>query len=178
MEALGKEMLETVIGFLTTHQRYAPLVIFGIMVLEGVLFTTFIFSGTLITIAAGALVQNGTLAYGPVFIAIFAGFWCGDTLNYMLGRTFEDKMRAMNFVLRHQDKLNKAEAFLNKWDGSAIFLSRFMGPTRPFVTLLAGAFHMRPSVFHGATVLSTLILTAGLLNAGSYGLQMLKGLKL
>jgi membrane protein DedA with SNARE-associated domain len=178
MELAGKEMLEAVMAFLTTHQRYAPLAIFGVMVLEGILFTTFIFSGSLITLAAGALIQNGTLPYGPVFVAIFTGFWCGDTLNYMIGRTFEDRMRAMNFVLRHQDKLNKAEAFLNKWDGSAIFLSRFMGPTRPFVTILAGAFRMRPAVFHGATVISTLLLTAGLLNAGAFGLQMLKGLKL
>jgi membrane protein DedA with SNARE-associated domain len=133
MDFVSKETLETISGFMRTHALWAAPVLFGIMVLEGVILTTFIFSGSVMILAAGALIQADVLEYTSCFLAIFVGFWLGVT---------------------------------------AIFISRFMGPSRAFVTFLAGACHMNQKDFHLATLVSTFLLTYGLLNAGMTGLQL------
>jgi membrane protein DedA with SNARE-associated domain len=160
--------------WLTAHARVAPFVLGGIMLLEGIIFTTFIFSGSVILVAAGALIQQGVLPYWPSFAAVVIGFWAGDTVNFLLGRHGETWMRGTRLVRRHEALLKQAEGFLTRWDTAAIFLSRFMGPTRPFITLLAGTAGVPARVFHAMTLLATVLLTAGLFNAGSFGMQLWK----
>lgn len=177
MELFNRDMMEPILAFLRTHAGLAPLILFGIMLLEGIILTTFLFSGVVIVLASGALIQSGILPFAPVFFGIFLGFWIGDSINFMLGHKGEHWFRNLSIVRKRAHLLQKAEALILKWDWMAIFLSRFMGPSRPFVTFLAGTFHMRPSVFHGATILATLLLTAGLLNAGMTGVQLWQGWK-
>jgi membrane protein DedA with SNARE-associated domain len=177
MDMISRDLLEPVLASLKLHAHLAQYILFGVMVLEGIVLTTFIFSGAVLILAAGALVQNGTLNYTQVFLAIFTGFWVGDTINFMMGHKGEKWFRNLGVVKSRPGLLEKAEAFLMKWDVIAIFLSRFMGPSRPFVTFLAGTFHMRPFQFHAATVISTFLLTAGLLNAGMAGVELVKNWK-
>ncbi len=172
MEMFGKEVLEPVMAMLRAHAAVAPLILFGIMVLEGIILTTFLFSGTLMTLAAGALIKAGALDYWSVFVAIFAGFWMGDTINFALAYRGESWLRNLDAVKRRQALLERAEALIAKWGTAAIFISRFMGPTRPFVTFFAGVLRMPPGGFHIATVLATLLLTFGLLNAGMTGVEL------
>jgi membrane protein DedA with SNARE-associated domain len=68
--------------------------------------------------------------------------------------------------------MQKAERLIENYGVTAIFISRFMGPSRAFVTFLAGACHMNQKDFHLATLVSTFLLTYGLLNAGMTGLQL------
>jgi membrane protein DedA with SNARE-associated domain len=158
--------------WMTANAGIMPFVLFGIMLLEGILFTTFLFSGSLILVASGALIHQGTLPYWPCFVAVVIGFWLGDTINFLIGRRGETWMRSSRFLAKHQALLDKAESFLKRWDKAAVFLSRFMGPTRPFVTFLAGAAGIRSAVFHAMTLLATILLTAGLFNAGSVGMKL------
>jgi membrane protein DedA with SNARE-associated domain len=177
MDLMARDLAEPMLAFLRTHAAFAPLILFGIMLLEGIIVTTFLFSGVVIILAAGALIQGGILPYGPVFIGIFAGFWMGDTINFMLGHRGERWFRNLGVVRSRPQLLTKAEALLVKWDWMAIAASRFLGPSRPFVTFLAGVFQMRPAVFHLTTIAATLLLTAGLLNAGMTGVQLWQGWK-
>ena len=174
MDLISKDLIELMLAFLKTHSAWAPLILFGVMFLEGIILTTFIFSGVVFALATGALIKSGILPYGPVFFAIFMGFWVGDTINFMIGEKGERWFRNLSLVKSRPQMLEKAEAFLTKWDVLAIFFSRFMGPSRPFITFLAGTFHMRPLQFHAATIISTFILTALLLNAGMTGVELWK----
>jgi membrane protein DedA with SNARE-associated domain len=172
MASFGKDVLEPVMEMLRAHAGTAPLILFGIMLLEGVILTTFLFSGTLMTLAAGALIKAGALDYWHVFIAIFTGFWVGDTINFALAHRGEHWFRSLGAVKSRQALLERAEALIAKWGTAAIFISRFMGPSRPFVTFFAGVLRMPPAGFHIATVLATLLLTWGLLNAGITGVEL------
>jgi membrane protein DedA with SNARE-associated domain len=159
---------------LRAHPYATPLLIFGVMVLEGVVVTTFIFSATLIILAAGAMVQAGVLGYPAVFAAIFLGLWAGDALNFGLAARGESWFQHLQVVRRHQSMLRRAEHLVSRWGLLAIFLSRFMGPTRPFVTLLAGLLKMSAGRFHLVTALSSLLLTAALMQLGMGGLAAWK----
>jgi membrane protein DedA with SNARE-associated domain len=172
MDLVAKEALDGISAFMRTHAVWAGPILFAIMALEGVILTTFIFSGSLMILAAGALVQQGVLPLAPTFVAIVLGFWFGDWVNYEFGRRGEAWMRSFAIVQRNVALLDRAEAFLGKWDKASIFLSRFMGPLRPFVVFLAWPAGIRPGVFHAMTLLSTLLVTAGLLNAGMTGVQL------
>lgn len=172
MEMFGKEVLEPVMAMLRAHAGTAPLILFGIMLLEGIILTTFIFSGTLMALAAGALIKAGVLDYTHVFLAIFTGFWVGDTVNFALAHRGEHWFRNLSAVKKRPVLLHRAEALIGKWGTAAIFISRFMGPSRPFVTFFAGVLRMPALGFHLATILATLLLTAGLLNAGMTGVEL------
>ena len=163
--------------FLRLNAGWIPAILFGVMLLEGILFTTFLFSGSVICLAAGALVQIGVVGYFPVFLAIFTGFWVGDGINFMLGHRGETWVKGLAMVQSRPQLLARAETLIKKWGITAIFVSRFLGPTRPFVTLLAGVMHMSQLAFHTATVVSTLLLTWGLLNAGMTGVVAWNALK-
>jgi membrane protein DedA with SNARE-associated domain len=177
LEQANTLMIEPMMALLRGNPQWTIFIIFAILTMEGVIFTTFIFSGTLLVLAVGALILNGTLAYWPMFATIFLGFWCGDTLNYMLGYRGKPWLMTLPLIRRHTAMVDRAERLIADYGIWAIVLSRFMGPSRPFVTFLAGAFGMRQPIFHLATIAATLALTFGLLNAGITGLQLWKGLK-
>lgn len=172
MDLLNRETFDAITAFMRLHAAWGPPILFGIMLLEGIILTTFLFSGSLMILAAGALIQTGVLGLAPCFAAIVAGFWLGDWINFELGRRSEAWLRTFGVVQRNAALLDRAEAFLKRWDKAAIFLSRFMGPLRPFVVFLAGPAGVPSRTFHLMTLLSTLLVTAGLLNAGMTGVQL------
>jgi membrane protein DedA with SNARE-associated domain len=172
MELFTKDAIDGIATFMRSHAAWAGPILFAVMALEGIILTTFIFSGSLVIVAAGALIQQGVLPLAPCFTAIVAGFWFGDWINYEFGRRGEAWMRSFAIVQRNVGLLDRAEAFLSRWDKASIFLSRFVGPMRPFVVFLAGPAGISPATFHLMTLLSTLLVTAGLLNAGMTGMQL------
>jgi membrane protein DedA with SNARE-associated domain len=170
-------MIEPMLALLRNNQQWATLIIFIILVMEGVIFTTFIFSGTMLVLAVGFLIQNGTLAYWPMFSVIFLGFWVGDTLNFILGNYGKPWLLKFSLINKQTAKIDYAERMVRDNSIWAIALSRFLGPSRPFVTFLAGASGMRQPLFHVVTIAATLVLTFGLLNAGITGMQLWQGMK-
>jgi membrane protein DedA with SNARE-associated domain len=172
LSMISRDVVEPMLALLRNHADWAPLIVLGIMVLEGVIVTTFLFSAVVVSLATGVLIHNGALPYGPMFLAIFTGFWIGDTINFMIGYRGDSWFRSLNAVKKRPKLVAKAEALIENWGWAAIFISRFMGPSRPFVTFLAGACHMRHLQFHIATAVSTLLLTWGLLNAGITGAEL------
>ncbi|MGL4637716.1 MAG: DedA family protein [Beijerinckiaceae bacterium] len=177
LEQASTLMIDPMLALLRNNQQWATFIIFMILVLEGVVFTTFIFSGSLLVLAVGVLISNGTFAYWPMFGTIFLGFWIGDTLNFILGNRGKPWLIKFPMINKHAKLIEAAERLISRYDIWAIVFSRFMGPTRPFVTFMAGAFGMRPAVFHIGTIAATLFLTFGLLNAGITGVQLWQGLK-
>jgi len=172
LDILSKDAINGIMEFMRLHAAWGAPILFTVMLLEGIILTTFIFSGSLMIVAAGALVQAGLLPYPAAFLAIVFGYWLGDWINYEIGRRGEHWFRNLSIVRNRPGILEKAENLIARHGSAAIFISRFMGPTRPFVTFLAGACHMNSRAFHGATLLSTMLLAAGLLNAGMTGVQL------
>jgi len=172
LDLAGSGALAAVGDLLRMHAAWAAPILFAVMLLEGVVFTTFLLSGTLLALIAGGLIQAGFIGYPPVFAAIFLGFWVGDFINFELGRRGERWIRGLRAIEKRPDLVAKAENLIARHGWAAIFLSRFLGPTRPFVTLIAGACRMPSSAFHAATAASTALLVAGLLNAGMTGVDV------
>jgi membrane protein DedA with SNARE-associated domain len=166
-------LVQSALMLLQQNAAVAPGILFTAMLLEGIVLTTFIFSATLLALAAGMLIQAGLLSFFPTSLAIFAGLWMGDAINYALARRGKDCFHLLRAVQQRKHLVQRAESLVSRWGFIAVFSSRFMGPSRPFVTFMAGVMKMSAVRFHIASATSTLLLTFVLLAGGMKAAQML-----
>ena len=130
-------------SFIAAQIAAGPLYAYGFVFLiifieTGVVFFPFL-PGDSLLFAAGFFAQDG----GFNIVALLLCAWCaailGDQCNFFighfLGRKIVDsgKVKAMT-----PERLEKSEAFLDKWGNLAIFLGRFFPFIRTFVPFLAG----------------------------------------
>ena len=113
--------------------------VFLIIVIEtGVVFFPFL-PGDSLLFASGFFAQGG----GFNIVALLAVAWVaailGDQCNFMIGHFFGKKIVESGKVkAMTPERLQKSEAFLQKWGHLAIFLGRFFPFIRTFVPFIAG----------------------------------------
>ena len=92
---------------------------------------------SLLLLAAGSFVEQGELGFWPVLILASAGAIIGDNLGYMLGRWGGRKVaRQVSRLIGGAKQLERAEGWLRRREGMAIFLSRWLlTPLGPVVNL-------------------------------------------
>lgn len=113
--------------------------IFLIIFIEtGVVFMPFL-PGDSLLFASGCFAADGSFN----IFTLLAVAWCaailGDQCNFMIGHFFGRKIIASGKVkAMTPERLEKSEAFLDKWGHLAIFLGRFFPFIRTFVPFIAG----------------------------------------
>lgn len=113
--------------------------VFLIIFIEtGVVFFPFL-PGDSLLFASGFFAQGG----GFNIVALLAVAWVaailGDQCNFMIGHFFGKKIVESGKVkAMTPERLQKSEAFLQKWGHLAIFLGRFFPFIRTFVPFIAG----------------------------------------
>ncbi|HSP24915.1 MAG TPA: DedA family protein [Saliniramus sp.] len=127
-------MTEALMLFVSDYGALALFVILAINCL-GVPFPT-----SLIMLAAGSLVEQGEMALLPVLAGSIAGAVVGDQLGYLVGRLGGDRAaRPLASRLKAEAAIARAEAFMQKWGGMGVFLTRWLlSPLGPYVNLVAG----------------------------------------
>jgi len=117
--------------------EYGALALFVILAINclGVPFPT-----SLIMLAAGSLVEQGEMALFAVIAGSIAGAVAGDQLGYFIGRLGGDRAaRPLAVRLKAGAAIARAEAFMQKWGGIGVFLTRWLlSPLGPYVNLVAG----------------------------------------
>ena len=141
--------------------------VFLIIFIEtGVVFFPFL-PGDSLLFASGFFAQGG----GFNIVALLAVAWVaailGDQCNFMIGHFFGKKIVESGKVkAMTPERLQKSEAFLQKWGHLAIFLGRFFPFIRTFVPFIAGmgGMHLRNFVIFnvlGGITWSTLFTLLG-----------------
>ena len=120
-----------------------PLAAYGFVFLiifieTGVVFFPFL-PGDSLLFASGFFAQGG----GFNIFALLAVAWCaailGDQCNFLIGHYFGQRIiRSGKVKAMTPERIEKSEAFLDKWGNLAIFLGRFFPFIRTFVPFLAG----------------------------------------
>jgi membrane-associated protein len=117
--------------------EYGALALFVILAVNclGVPFPT-----SLIMLAAGSLVEQGEMALVAVLAGSIAGAVAGDQLGYFIGRFGGDRAaRPLAARLNAGVAIARAEAFMQKWGGIGVFLTRWLlSPLGPYVNFVAG----------------------------------------
>ena len=130
-------------GFIASWITMGPLAAYGFMFLiifieTGVVFFPFL-PGDSLLFAAGFFANDGGFNILILLPVVWAAAILGDQCNFAIGHFFgrkiveSGKVKAMT-----PERIEKSEAFLDKWGKLAIFLGRFFPFIRTFVPFLAG----------------------------------------
>ena len=113
--------------------------VFAIIFIEtGVVFFPFL-PGDSLLVAAGFFAHSG----GFSLFALLATAWCaailGDQCNFFIGEKLGQRIvRSGKVKAMTPERMEKSQAFLDKWGRPAIFLGRFFPFIRTFVPFIAG----------------------------------------
>ena len=122
--------------------------IFLIIFIEtGVVFMPFL-PGDSLLFAAGTFAHASAGEGSLNIITLLLVVWCaaiiGDQCNFFIGHFFGKKIIASGKIkVMTPERIEKSEAFLDKWGHLAIFLGRFFPFIRTFVPFLAGVGGMK-----------------------------------
>ena len=162
MEYLAQPMLE----FVKAHQSWAVALMFITAFGESFAFVSLLFPGTTLLIAAGALMQGGTLPYLPVMLGAVLGAVLGDTVSYWVGRRFGAGISRLWPFSRDPELLPLGIRFFARHGAKSVFIGRFFGPIRAVIPLAAGIMLMPRRDFWVANVASALVWAPMLLWVG------------
>lgn len=143
------------------------------MMLETSILVGLIVPGDTIALVASTAVVT-PIEYAALVIAVVVGALCGESIGFALGRSFGPRIRASRLGRRFgQQNFDRAEAYLAKRGGIAVFLSRFLPVLHSLIPLTVGMSPMRYRAFMAWTAPACVIwtfayVTVGSLAAGGY----------
>jgi membrane protein DedA with SNARE-associated domain len=160
------DIVQPMLAFIAAHAHWAAVVMFVTAFGESFAFLSLLFPGTTLLIAAGTLMSDGTLPYGPVLIGAVAGATLGDSVSYWIGRRFGGGIARVWPFSRNPEMLPAGMRFFERHGGKSVFIGRFFGPMRAVVPLAAGLMRMPRGWFWLTNVASALIWAPMLLFVG------------
>ena len=127
----------------------ALLIVFAVPALEASAFLGFVFPGETALILGGVLASYGRVSLWAVFLAGICGAVIGDSVGYLVGREYGARMlqatRFHRLVKPH--RVERAQDYLARRGGRAVFFGRFTAALRVLVPGLAGMARMSYRVF-------------------------------
>ncbi|MFF2051722.1 DedA family protein [Leifsonia sp. NPDC058194] len=144
----------------------------GIMLETSILIGLVVPGDTVVLVASTAV--DGPVEYIAMVVAVVVGALCGESIGFALGRWFGPRIRASKLGRRlGQDNFDKAEAYLARRGGIAVFLSRFLPVLHSLIPLTVGMSPMRYRTFMAWTAPACVLwafayVSVGALAAGSY----------
>jgi len=165
-------------GLLDGILNLSPLLIYlvvGLVVFaEDAIFVGFVIPGETAAVLAGVATYLGTTNLWVSIVVVVVAAIVGDTVGYEVGKhVFGPKVLDGKLLGKHRGKLAKAEEFLQKRGGSAVFLGRFTAFFRAMMPALAGASGMPYRTFviwnaTGGIIWGTLFVSLGHVAGRSY----------
>lgn len=144
----------------------------GIMLETSVLVGLVVPGDTIVLVASTAV--EGVGEYFALIVAVIAGALAGESIGFALGRWFGPHIHHSRLGRRIGDEnWARAQRYLDRRGGPAVFLSRFLPVLHSLVPLTVGMSTMRYRRFMAWTVPACVIwafayVTVGWLAAGSY----------
>lgn len=143
------------------------------IVLETSIFVGLIVPGDTIVIVAATGVE-GPVEYFALAFVVIVGALCGESIGFLLGRFFGPKLRASRLGRRIGERWwIRAENYLERRGGPAIFISRFLPFLHSLIPVTVGMSTMRYRTFiawtlPACTIWSFAYVSVGTFAAGSF----------
>lgn len=114
----------------------------GVAFIESLAVAGLVVPGVAMLFAVAALAgQTGMSLYEALAWAAL-GAILGDNISFWLGRLFRGRLDSIWPFTRYPHMLTRGEHFFHKHGGKSVVIGRFVGPIRPVIPLVAGAFDM------------------------------------
>src|SRR5437016_3371518 len=141
--------------------------VFLLPALEASAFVGFVFPGEIAVILGGVVASQGRVPLAAVMVAAVSGAIIGDSIGYAVGRRWGRRMLhgtlgRVPVMKRELDKhLDKAQAYVRRRKGSAVFFGRFTAALRVLVPGLAGMSDVHYPTFFAYNVAGGVLWGAG-----------------
>ena len=133
---------------LALHGLVALLLVFVLAALECSAFVGIVVPGEIAVVLGGVLAFEGRIPLWGAIVAAVSGAIIGDTIGYFIGKRWGRQIlhRASGRLIKPHH-LDRAEAYLRRRGGSAVFFGRFTAALRVLVPGLAGMSNLHYPTF-------------------------------
>jgi membrane protein DedA with SNARE-associated domain len=119
------------------------LVLVGLLVFaEDALFVGFVLPGETAAVLGGVAAKLGHVSLPGVLAVVVAAAIIGDTVGYEVGRYLGPRILRLRLLQRRQHGIERAQDFLARRGGSAVFLGRWVALFRALMPALSGTARM------------------------------------
>lgn len=119
------------------------LTLVGLLVFaEDALFIGFVIPGETAAVLGGVVASRGHVELWTMMVLVVLAAVVGDTVGYEIGKHFGPRVLNLKVMNKRRAKLDKAQDFLRRRGGSAVFLGRFVAFFRAVMPALAGTSRM------------------------------------
>ena len=136
------EWLQSLTDWLATNPGWLSAALFLTAFLESLAFAGILIPGVAILFAVAVLAGQVAIPVAEVLLWAGAGAVAGDGISFALGRLFQGRLDRLWPLNRFPGFIGKGEAFFHRHGGKNVVIGRFVGPIRPIIPLIAGAFLM------------------------------------
>ncbi len=176
-EQFGEWLSDSLLWILSLVQSVDPLLRtllagFGILLETSVLVGLVIPGDTIVIVAATGV--GSPLEYFGLAISVIVGALCGESIGFALGHFFGPKIRASRLGRRlGEHNWVRAENYVNRRGGLAVFISRFLPVLHSLIPLTVGMSGMKYRTFMAwtapaCTIWSFLYVSVGTFAVGSF----------
>jgi len=135
-------------GILSLHGWAVLVVVFALPALEASAFVGFVFPGEIAVLLGGVLAFEHRAPLLAVIAVAVAGAVVGDTVGYLVGRRWgRQLLRGTVGRIVKEEHLDRAEQYLARRGGRAVFFGRFTTALRVLIPGLAGMAHVDYATF-------------------------------
>lgn len=131
---------EHLAGMVEAYGVWVYAILFAIVFAETGLVVTPFLPGDSLLFAVGALAAStGKLDPWWCAVLVILAAFCGDNVNYWIGRTIGPKVfNKEDSLFFHRRHLERTEQFYNKYGSRAVIIARFVPIVRTFAPFVAG----------------------------------------
>ncbi|MEK7152791.1 MAG: VTT domain-containing protein [Patescibacteria group bacterium] len=144
----------------------------AIIFAESGLLIGFFLPGDTLLFTVGLLAHQGVISTNVhlLVIILFIAAVLGDNVGYMFGKRVGPRIfRKPDSILFHQDNLQRAENFYEKYGPLTIVIARFVPIVRTFAPIVAGVGKMKYRRFFVYNLIGGLLWTASITYVGYFG---------
>ncbi|GAB0102681.1 hypothetical protein JMUB6875_16500 [Nocardia sp. JMUB6875] len=140
---------------------------------EDAIFVGFVIPGETAAVLGGVAASQGHVVLGVMIVLVVAAAIIGDSVGYEVGKHVGPRLLQAKMLDKHRGRLDKAQDYLARRGGWAVFLGRFTAFFRAMMPALAGTSRMpyrRFLIFNaaGGIVWGTTFVVLGYVAGQSY----------
>ena len=135
--------MSSIVDRLLSVPGWVVLVLVGLLVFaEDALFVGFVLPGETAAILGGVAAKLGHVSLPGILAVVVVAAIVGDTVGYEVGRFLGPRVLRTGVLARRKPGIDRAQDFLARRGGSAVFLGRWVALFRALMPALAGTARM------------------------------------
>lgn len=170
----GRPLVTSFLDQIIGAPAWSVLLIVGLVVFaEDALFVGFVIPGETAAILGGVAAKLGHVSFAAVLATVMVAAVVGDSVGYEVGRHLGPRILSWPILAKRSEGLARAQDFLARRGGAAVFLGRWTAFFRAVMPALAGTARMPYRRFlawnaAGGVLWSAVVVSVGYVAGASY----------